>query len=86
VTYAQPYYNPSVMCGTIMLKPDIQSIPVFKWQEAAADSLYTMLMIDPTATSTDRGPRTSSAPRRAMSRRCDTAPGATFRVRSYERV
>lgn len=47
VTYAQPYYNPSVMCGTIMLKPDIQSIPVFKWQEAAADSLYTMLMIDP---------------------------------------
>eukprot|EP01046_Picozoa_sp_COSAG06_P082485 COSAG06_NODE_29503_length_555_cov_0.927632_1_plen_51_part_01 len=47
MTYAQPYYNPSVMCGTIMLKPDIQSIPVFKWQEAAADSLYTMLMIDP---------------------------------------
>jgi hypothetical protein len=38
------------MCGTIMLKPDIQSIPVFKWHAQAAlqfpDVFWLLSLVD----------------------------------------
>jgi hypothetical protein len=47
VTYGNRYCNPDVTCGTIMLKPDIQTEPLFKFAGAESSSLYALFMIDP---------------------------------------
>ena len=41
------YCTGTPICGTVMLKPDVQTQPTFQLREAKTRSLYALFMIDP---------------------------------------